>query len=100
MFKRSSSQQEVEWSVKHDKNTLLRAEGIWSLIGAPSKGWNVVLWKEGYEVQDSSLLVRVDRGEVKLPLPDSFCKIGGGYRTNTRQVLRSAVLEGACEGEL
>ena len=64
LYNRTLNQQHGEWSVKHDGNTLLRADGNWSSIQAPSKGWNVVLWKEGYDVPDSSLLVRVDRGIV------------------------------------
>ena len=65
LYNRTLDQQNGEWRVKYDGNTLLRANGNWSSIQAPSKGWKVVLWKEGYDVPDSSLLVRVDKGMAR-----------------------------------
>ena len=66
MFNRTSWQMNEEWIVKQDANTLLRAEGNWSLLQAPSRGWNLVLWKKGYDVPDDSLRVRVDNGKILL----------------------------------
>ena len=64
LFNRTSSQKNGDWIVKKDSNTLLRAEGNWSLFQAPSKGWNLVLWKRGYDVLDNKLSVRVDDGNL------------------------------------
>ena len=62
LYNRTTSQKNAGWSVKHDGNTLLRADGNLSSIQAPSKGWKINFWKGGYDVPDSRLLVKVDRG--------------------------------------
>ena len=122
LFNRTSSQKNGDWIVKKDANTLLRAEGNWSLFQAPNKGWKLVLWKRGYDVLDNSLSVRVDDGNffsityfsfwfyVFKLFPDCLLsewrtgdcskECGGGYQTNTRQILRPAVQDGECRGEL